>query len=89
MGNETSVAILSELIQTVGTLPGLTTLIRIFQTAGIILIIYLIFLFFKSITNYKTLSRIKHMNQTLESINTTLIEINKKLTSPAKQKSKK
>jgi hypothetical protein len=89
MENETTGAIISELIKTLATLPGLTTLIRIFQTAGIILIAYLIFLFFKSITNYKTFSRIKHMDQTLESINITLIELDKKLTSQAKQKSKK
>lgn len=81
--------VLLELTQSLSNLPGFTTLIKIFQTAGIVFIIYLIFLFVKSIIQYRRLAKISTIVKTLESVNQTLFSIDKKLTSTAKQKLKK
>jgi hypothetical protein len=89
MENLSTRTILAEAIQSVAAIPGFTTLIRILQTAGIIFIGYLIFLFIKGIIQYKKFSKIKHIDKTLDNINQTLLNIEKKLTSPAKQKAKK
>lgn len=70
---------ITSMISEVGTLPGLTTLIWILQTAGIIFICYLIFLFIQGAINYKKFTRIRKIEQNLEEVNKTLKEINKKL----------
>jgi hypothetical protein len=89
MENLSTGAILTEAIRSVAAIPGFTTLIRILQTAGIIFIGYLIFLFIKGIFQYKKFAKIKHMDKTLSNIEISLNNIEKKLTGPAKQKTKK
>ena len=89
MGNISLGLNTTEIVSSLVSLPGLTTLIKIFQTAGIILIFYLIFLFFRGITNYKKYSKIRHMDQTLSSIEQSLAHIEEKFTGAAKEKNKK
>lgn len=70
---------MTTIVSEIGTLPGLKALIWILQTAGIIFICYLIFLFVQGVINYKRLTRIKKIEENLESVNKTLKQINKKL----------
>ncbi len=79
MENVTGTALLSEFIQLLSNLPGFTGLIRILQTAGIVLIIYLVFLFVKSIIQYRRLAKIAIIGKTLESVNQTLLKTPKEI----------
>jgi hypothetical protein len=78
----------TNIISEVGTLPGLNTLIWILQTAGIIFIAYIIFLFIQGAINYKKFSKIKKIEKTLEEINTTLKKLDKTVTNKYKTRSK-
>ena len=80
--------IFSELTQGLSTVPGITTLITILQTAGILLIGYLIFLFFRGILQYKKFSKIKNIDKTLSNIEKSLANIEEKLTKKNKDKAK-
>jgi hypothetical protein len=74
--------IVSEVIQ----LPAFTSLIKILQTAGIVFIGYLIFLFVQGILQYRRFSRIRHMDNTLDKISHTLSSIETKLTAISRRK---
>ncbi len=89
MENITSVMNITETIGSLPSIPGFTTLIRIFQTAGILFIAYLIFLFFKGILEYRKFSKIKEIDKRIKEMSQTLLNIERQLTSTAKQKSKK
>jgi len=88
MDNTTNVSVISEFVQSLPILPGTGMMIRIFQTAGIIIIAYIIFLLIKNIIEYKRLSRIADMHKTLKTMNETLLRIEDKLTAPANSKNK-
>lgn len=89
MVNVTAVINTTEMIGSLSSLPGSTTLIRIFQTVGILFIVYILFLFFKGILEYRKFSRVKNIDKRVEEMSKTLLSIDKKLTSPAKQKQKR
>ena len=58
--------------EALASIPGLTDLIRIGKIAGVVIIVYIVFLIFKGIMEF---SRVKY----LKSIEKNVIEINKKL----------
>ncbi len=79
---------LGEIIKLVENIPGITTLIRILQAAGILFIAYLIFLFIRGILQYQSFTKIKRMEQSLARIDNTLQRIDEKIGDTAKQKIK-
>ena len=88
MTNETMYSVLSGIFTNLNSIPGIGTLIRIMQTAGILFIAYLIFLFVKGFFQYKGFSRIKRIENKLEDVCTILSNIEKNVASPAKEKVK-
>ena len=88
MTNATEINIVSELLSNFSSLPGISVAIKILQTAGIIFIIYITFLFIKGILQYKKLSKISKMDKKLEEINNTLKKIDSKLGKVSKKRGK-
>ena len=82
---ETNGISLIDLISALTSIPGFNVLIWILQTVGIVFIIYLIFMIVKSILEYKRLSSLKDVKDTLISIDHTLLRIEKKIENKKKK----
>ena len=70
---------LSDLISALNAIQGFGALIWILRTVGIVFIIYLVFMIVKSVLEYKRLSSLKDVKSTLDSIDHTLLRIEKKI----------
>lgn len=88
MISETNTLIPSDAISLFSSIPGVTTLIQILQTVGILIIVYVSFLFIKGILQYKRLSKLNDIEKILSNINTNIARIEKKFTNQAEYKRK-
>ena len=70
----------SEVIDVLGSIPGLSGLIKIGQVAGILVIVYIAFLIFKAILGFRQHKKISNLNKTLESIDKKLDKLVKQTT---------
>ena len=61
--------ITSELISSLSTIPGMSTLVDVLQALGVVIFVYFIFLIIRAITQINTSLRFKRLVKTVEEIN--------------------
>jgi biopolymer transport protein ExbB/TolQ len=88
MENITLETIAPEIAEAIINFPGITTLIRILQAAGIAIIIYFVFLILGWIIQYKKFTKIVCIERTLDRIEELLKKIEEYI-DPAKAKKEK
>ena len=76
---------LVEAISSFSAIPGVTTLIWIIQALGLVVMAYIIFMAVKGVLEYKRLSSLKDVKNTLDSIDHTLLRIEKKVENKKKK----
>lgn len=90
MENLTSNMVLEESIRILASLPGISSLVKIFQAVGVLIIAYLVFLISRGLMEYKRFSLVKEIRQSISSIKQTLENIDSKIsTANAKKETKK